>query len=446
MQWLFDHENRRYLDMFAGIVTVSVGHCHPHVTAAAHAQLDRLWHTTNIYLHPKIHAYAEMLAARLPGDLKVVYFVNSGSEANDMAMLLARLYTGSFDIIALRNAYHGMSPYTMGLTNLSTWKYNVPHGFGVHHSVNADPYRGLFGGQHCRDSPSQVQGRPCACKRDGECEAGKMYVKQLRDLIAHSTPGRIAGFFAESIQGVGGTVQFPRGFLKGAFEAVRESGGVCISDEVQTGFGRLGSHRWGFETHGVVPDIVTMAKGIGCARTRRRPHAPRSVPASADADADRVGSNGFPLAAVVTTPAIAQVMKQRLHFNTFGGNPIASAVGIATLETMEREKTQENCARVGAHLFSRLAALQTRHAVIGDVRGKGLMVGIELVRNRDTREPATAETAAVFERLKELGVLVGKGGLYGNVLRIKPPMCITVADVDFFAACLDRALTELHVE
>eukprot|EP00128_Syssomonas_multiformis_P014060 Colp12_sorted_trinity150504_noHs@31228 len=413
MQWLFDHENRRYLDMFGGIVTVSVGHCHPYVNKVAKEQLDKLWHTTNIYLHPNIHQYAEKLASTLPGNLKVVYFVNSGSEANDLAMMMARLYTKNFDIIALRNAYHGMSPYTMGLTNLGTWKYNMPHGFGVHHVRNPDPYRGPWGGSNCRDSPIQTD-RKCSCA-PGTCEAKTNFVDEVKDLVAHSTPHRLAAFFAESIQGVGGTVQFPKGYLKEVYELVRAHGGLTVADEVQTGFGRCGTHFWGFETHGVIPDIVTMAKGIG---------------------------NGYPLAAVVTTPEIANSLVGKLHFNTYGGNPVASAVGKAVLEVIEKENLQQNSLEVGTYFLEKLDGLKKKHALIGDVRGKGLMIGVEMVKDQTLRTPAPVETSYVWERCKDLGVLLGKGGLYGSVLRIKPPMCINKADVDFTIACMDQALEE----
>jgi len=395
-QYLFDEKGRRYLDGFAGIVTVSCGHCHPHIVAAANAQNERIQHTTTIYLHPNIGDYAAALAAKMPGDLKVCYFVNSGSEANDLAILMARAYTGNYDVIALRNGYHGGSPGTMGLTAHSTWKYNVPHSFGAHHALAPDPYRGPWG----HDDP----------------EAGAKYAADVRELIGFATPGKVAAFIAESIQGVGVTVVFPDGYLKAAYAHVRAAGGLCIADEVQAGFGRTGTHFWGFESQGVTPDIVTMAKGIG---------------------------NGAPLAAVVTTPAIAQALASRIHFNTFGGNPVCCAIGKAVLEVIEREGLQENSLKVGNHLLAGLRALQTKHSIIGEVRGKGLMIGVELVKDRKTKEPAKAECAQVFETAREMGLLIGKGGLHGNILRIKPPMCITLEDADFMLAVIDRALARL---
>lgn len=396
MQYLFDHTGRRYLDAIGGIVTISVGHCHPYVIQKVKQQTECLPHISSIYLHPNIVQYAEMLASKLPGDLSVCYFVNSGSEANDMALLMARLYTSNYDVIALRNAYHGGSASTMQLTAHSTWKYNYPHSFGVHHAINPDPYRGPWG----HDDPN----------------AGTKYAAEIKNLIDYTTPGRVAAFFAESIQGVGGTVIYPNGFLKQAYEVVRGAGGLCIADEVQTGFTRTGTHYWGFENHGVMPDIVTMAKGIG---------------------------DGVPLAAVVTTPKIAEALTSRIHFNTFGGNPVSCAAGMAVLEIIDRDNLQKNCLDRGNELLTGYRKLMAKHTIIGDVRGRGLMTGIELVKDRKTKEPAKAECLQVFERIKDLGLLTGKGGLYANTLRIKPPMCITEADVDFVLEVLDIALGEL---
>src|SRR5580698_3563853 len=294
-QYIFDEKGRRYLDGLGGIVTVSVGHCHPQVVEAIRRQNETLQHSTTIYLHPNIAEYAEKLASKMPGDLKVCYFVNSGSEANDLALLMARAYTGNFDVIALRNCYHGGNMSAMGLTSHSTWKFNVPHSFGVHHAMTPDPYRGTWD----RSNP----------------DAGKNYAADVKSLIDYGSSGQVAGFIAESIQGVGGVVVFPDGYLKNAYEHVRTAGGVCIADEVQAGFGRTGTHFWGFETQGVVPDIVTMAKGIG---------------------------NGCPLGAVVTTAKIASTLASRIHFNTFGGNPVVCAQGMAVLEVIEKENMQAN--------------------------------------------------------------------------------------------------------
>jgi len=396
MQYVWDETGKRYLDGLGGIVTISVGHCHPHVVAAANKQNATLQHSTTIYLQPNIAEYAEKLAAKMPGDLKCVYFVNSGSEANDLALLMARLYTGNYDMIALRNAYHGGNASGMGVTAHSTWKFNVPHSFGVHHAIAPYPYRGTYG----YDDP----------------DAGRKYADDVKQVIDYTTPGKVAGFIAESIQGVGGFVVFPDGYLQHAYAHVRAAGGVCIADEVQTGFGRTGTHYWGFETQGVIPDIVTMAKGIG---------------------------NGAPLAAVVTTPKIAAVMAQKIHFNTFGGNPVVSAIGKAVLEVIDREKLQENSLKLGTYILAGLEKLKAKYPVIGDVRGKGLMLGIEFVKDRATKEPGKEACAQVVENARELGLLLGKGGLWGQTIRFAPPMNITQADADFLLAVLDESLAAL---
>lgn len=396
MQYVWDEHGRRYLDALGGIVTVSVGHCHPHVVAAAHRQNELLQHSTTIYLQPNVVEYARDLAAKLPGDLKVCYFVNSGSEANDLALLMARAYTGNYDVIALRNAYHGGNATTMGLTAHRTWKFNVPHSFGVHHAVAPDPYRGLFG-------------------RD-DADAGKMYAADVQQLIDFASSGQVAAFIAESIQGVGGCIVFPDDYLKHAYAHVRAAGGLCIADEVQAGFGRTGTHYWGFETQGVIPDIVTMAKGIG---------------------------NGCPLGAVVTTAKIAATLSQRIHFNTFGGNPVVSAQGRAVLEVIEHEKLQENALKIGNRLLKGLNGLMQKHNLIGDVRGKGLMLGIELVKDRQTKEPAKEECAQILETCKEMGLLLGKGGLWGQTIRFSPPMCLHEQDADFLLEVLDRAFQKV---
>ncbi len=401
MQYLFDETGKRYLDGFAGIVTVSVGHCHPKVIDAVREQNERFQHTTTIYLHPNIATYAKKLASTFPkgSGLSVCYFTNSGSESNDLALLMARAHTGNFDVIALRNAYHGMSPTAMGLTAQNTWKMPVPHGFGIHHAKCPDLYRGPFG----HDDP----------------DAGEKYAEDVDEVIRYSTPGAIAAFIAEPIQGVGGTVELPPGYLSRVYASVRAAGGLCISDEVQTGFGRTGNHFWGFENHGVVPDMVTMAKGMG---------------------------NGAPCGAVVTRPEIAQALSQRLHFNTFGGNPVTMAQCEATLDVILNENIQKRALEIGGYLKQGLIELKTQHEAIGDVRGMGLMLGVELVTNRTTKEPAKKMCADVFERAKELGLLIGKGGIHGNVLRIKPPMCISREDVEFLIRVLDIALTEASTQ
>jgi len=394
MQWLFDETGRRYLDMFAGIVTVSCGHCHPKIVAAIEKQVETLQHATTIYLHPNFPLLAKKLASKMPKGLDVTYFVNDGSEANDLAVTMARLFTGNTDVIALRNGYHGGSPSAMGLTSHNTWKFPIPGAVGVHHAVHPDPYRSPFAG-----TPEEIATKSA---------------EDILGIIRYSTPGKIAAFIAEPIQGVGGATHGARNYLKEAYKIARDNGGLCIADEVQTGFGRTGDHYWGFENFDVVPDFVTMAKGIG---------------------------NGVPLGAVTTRMEIAQALTQRIHFNTFGGNPVCMAAGLAVLDVIDEDGLQENSRVLGKRLKDGIRELAKHHELIGDVRGMGLMLGVELVRDRGTKQPAKQETAALLEAAREMGVLLGKGGLDGNVLRIKPPMCITAEDADFTIDVLDRALT-----
>lgn len=394
MQYLFDETGDRYLDLFAGIVTVSVGHCHPEVTKAVTDQAQLLQHTTPIYLTDQAPLFAKELAAKLPGDLKVAYFVNSGSEATDLALTLARLHTGNDSIVTLRNGYHGLSGVAIGALGHGTWRNQLPAIPGFHHALNPDPYRGPFG------------------------DDGARYALDVLDLIRAACPtGRVGGFIAETIQGVGGSVELAPGYLKDVYKYVRAHGGVTIADEVQSGFGRTGTHYWGFERQGVVPDIVTMAKGIG---------------------------NGLPLAAVVTTPEIAKSLDRATHFNTFGGNPISCAAGRAVLRVVDENNFQDRCKSLGERFTKGLVELQAKHDIIGDVRGPGLMLGVELVTDRDAKTPATKETYEIMNRLREqYKILIGKGGYFGNVFRIKPPMCISDDDVDYFVEAFDDCLTKL---
>jgi alanine-glyoxylate transaminase/(R)-3-amino-2-methylpropionate-pyruvate transaminase len=307
---------------------------------------------------------------------------------------MARSYTKNFDVIALRNGYHGGTQGSMGLTSYSTWKYSVPHGFGVHHAVVPDRYRGQWGYD------------------DGN--AGAMYAKDVQDVIQRASSGSIAAFIAEPIQGVGGVIEMPPAYLQKSYKYVRDAGGLCIADEVQTGFGRTGDSFWGFQNHDVVPDIVTMAKGIG---------------------------NGCPLGAVVTTKEIIQSMTESIHFNTFGGNPVSCAQGLATLEVLLEDDMQGNAKRLGAILIDGLHDLQNKYSCIGDVRGRGLMVGIELVEDED-KTPATQLTEDVFELCREMGLIIGKGGYESNVIRIKPPLCVNETDIAFMLEVLGAALAK----
>lgn len=378
MQWLYDHQNKKYLDLVGGIVTVSVGHCHPKVVGALEDQIKTLWHSTNIYRHPKIYEYVEKLTSKFPEELQAVYLLNSGTEANDLAVLLAKAYTGNNDVLSLQSSYHGYSTGLMGLTATQCYRMPLPIPTGFYHAMLPDPYRGIWGG--CRDSISQVPG---ACSCPGDCVTADKYVNQLNELLETSVPtGRIAALFVESIQGVNGAVQFPKGYVKKAHQLIKKYGGLYVADEVQTGFGRTGDAFWGFQNHGIIPDIVTMAKGIG---------------------------NGFPMAAVVTTKEIAAAHAKASYFNTFGGNPMASAVGKSVLEVIEEEDLQNNCKTIGKYFIEQLMALQKVHPIIGDVRGKGLMLGLEFVKP-GTKEPMSKlDVDNIHEIAKDMGVLIGRG-------------------------------------
>ena len=397
MQYVWDETGRRYLDCFGGICTVSVGHCHPEVNAAVAKQNEIFQHCPTCYLNPVVVEYAEKLAATLPEPLSRVYFVNSGSEANDLAVLMARVATGNYDIISLRNCYHGGNAVGMSLTSHHTWKYNIPPMPGFQHARAPHPLRGGVP----YDDP----------------QAGEKYAAEIKELIRYGTSGKVAGFIAEPIQGVGGAVPYPNDYLGRAYALVREHGGVCIADEVQSGFGRTGENFWGFQNYGVVPDIVTMAKSIG---------------------------NGFPLAAVVTTDEIAAPMAGRIHFNTFGGDPVAMAQGMATLDIMLRDDTQGHCKKIGGQILAGLHALAAKHPCIGNVRGMGLILGMEFVKP-GTVEPDVPACADFFERCRHHGLIVGKGGLDGNVIRIKPPMCITEKDAEFLLAVFAKVLGGMKI-
>jgi 4-aminobutyrate aminotransferase-like enzyme/Ser/Thr protein kinase RdoA (MazF antagonist) len=391
-QFLYDADGRAYLDAYNNVPVC--GHSHPRVVAAVQRQVALL-NTNTRYLHDTVLRYAERLTALLPAPLSVCFFVNSATEANELALRLVRTHTGREDMIVLEHAYHG---HSSSLVDLSPYKFAGPGGSGrkawVHVAPLADDYRGAY--------------------RRGDPQAGAKYAARVAQLIAAGV--RPAGFIAESLPSVGGQVVFPPGYLAGVYSAVRSAGGLCIADEVQTGFGRIGHPFWGFETQGVVPDIVVLGKPIG---------------------------NGFPLGAVVTTPAIAAAFNNGMEFfSTFGGNPVASAAGLAVLDVIAEEKLADNSAAVGALLKRELSALAARHPLVGDVRGLGLFLGVELVRDRATLEPAGAEAGFVVNRLRDAGILAGTEGPHHNVIKIRPPLCFTAADAGFLAGTLDTILGE----
>jgi 4-aminobutyrate aminotransferase-like enzyme/Ser/Thr protein kinase RdoA (MazF antagonist) len=394
-QFLYDQDGIPYLDAVNNVP--HVGHSHPKVVAAACRQLARL-NTNTRYLYEELVSYAERLTALVPEPLRICFFVNSGSEANELALRLAEACTGGREIIVLDGAYHGN---TTSLIDISPYKFNGPGGRGapphVHVVPTPDPYRGLY--------------------RQGQAEVGKRYALHVQQVVDELHARGISPIFiCESLMGCAGQIVLPPGFLAEAYRAVREAGGICIADEVQVGFARLGTHFWGFQTQDVVPDIVTLGKPIG---------------------------NGFPLGAVITTPEVAAAFHSGMeYFSTYGGNPVACAVGLAVLDVIAEEHLQENALRVGTRLKAGLAELTARHTIIGDVRGMGLFLGVELVLDRERLTPATEQAAYVVERMKELGVLIGRDGPSANVLKIKPPLVFSEADADRLVATLDRVLDE----
>ncbi len=393
-QYLWDHQGKRYLDCLAQNLCISVGYNHPRVNAAVAAQMNRLQHVTTMYYHPLPGQFAEALVATLPaGNDWVVHFVNSGAEAIDLAVLAARTYTGNFEMLALRNAYHGMHFGTMAASGLSLCRQPVPPAPGYVHVHNPELYRGAYGGS-----------------LDG-------YLDDIRRVIESSTSGAVAGIMIEPIQGYGGVIPAPPGYLRQAAAMVREAGGLFICDEVQTGFGRTGEGWWGFQQDDVVPDIIVMSKGIG---------------------------NGFPIAAMVLRRDVAESMSQRKFFNTYGSNPMACAAGRAVLRAIEEDELIANARTVGASFGAALERAADRHECIGSVRGKGLMRGIEFVSNRVTRTPADGIAAGVQEALREHGVIVGRSGQHRNVLRINPPLCVTAEDAALLEEALDAALAAVR--
>ena len=379
-QYLFDAEGKRYLDAVNNIQ--HVGHCHPAIVEAAQQQYEKL-NTNTRYLNETIVNYAKTLTDKLPNGLDVCFFTNSGSEANDLALRMARLYTQSKQTIVLDAAYHGN---LSSLIEISPYKHDGPGGAGapdfVHTIPMPDPYRG---------------------KHRGE-DASTGYVNEVKTAIEYiqQKDGGKPVFIAESLMGCGGQLVLPEGFLKKSFELVREAGGICIADEVQIGFGRMGSHFWGFETCDVTPDIVTMGKSMG---------------------------NGHPLSAVVTTREIAEVFNNGMeYFNSFGGNPVSCAVGHAVLNVIEEESLQQNAKDVGNYLLDELRKID--HPLIGEVRGLGLFIGVELVNDHHTLVPAEKEANTIVNRMKEAGILMSTDGPDHNILKIKPPIIFTRENAD----------------
>jgi 4-aminobutyrate aminotransferase-like enzyme len=392
--YVWDVEGRQYLDFFGGILTISAGHCNPKVTSKIKQQVERLQHTTTVYPNEQIVALAEKLAQITPGRIQKSFFTNSGTEANEAAVMLARMATGSFEVVALRHGYSGHSLLTKSLTAHAPWRRAGVISVGVTHALNPYCYRCPFGLAYP--------------------DCGVACANDVENVIQTTTSGRIAAFLAEPIQGVGGFITPPKEYFKIVFNIVKQYGGLFIADEVQTGFGRTGKKWFGIEHWEVEPDILTAAKGM---------------------------ANGAPVGATVATPEVANAF-QGMTISTFGGNPVSSAAARATIEVIEEDKLLDNAHEVGGYFRQKLEQLKEKHALVGDVRGMGLMQGVELVKDRKTKEPAPQETNVLMDRCKNNGLLIGKGGLYSNVLRISPPLNIGKADVDEAVRILDKSLGE----
>lgn len=393
-QFLLDTTGRKYLDTVNNVA--HVGHEHPRVVRAGQNQ-SGLLNTNTRYLHDNIIEFAHDLLETFPPELSVVHFVNSGSEANELAMRMVKANTGQKDMMAIEVGYHGN---TGGCIDISSYKFDGKGGSGAPEHTHIlpipDPYRGIHRGE----------------------DTGELYAEYAHQKIkAVKDKGRnIGGFIVESILSCGGQIMLPEGYLSRIYDTVRAEGGLCIADEVQVGFGRCGQHFWAFELQDVIPDIVTVGKPIG---------------------------NGHPLAAVITTQEVAEKFANGMeYFNTFGGNPVSCAIGREVLSVIKEEKLQQNALEIGQYLTEKLMALQAKHSIIGDVRGIGFFLGFELVRNRETLEPADAEASYLANRMRDRGILMSTDGPLHNVLKIKPPMCFNRADADFLIENLDIVLSE----
>jgi 4-aminobutyrate aminotransferase len=394
-QFVWDADGNQYLDFFGGILTVSVGHCNEKVNRAVHEQVDRLQHVSTVFATEPQAALARKISAIAPGPGWKSFFTCSGTEANEMAILTARCYTGSSEIIALRHSYHGRSSLAMAMTGQASWKAGPPVQSGIAFAHNAYCYRCPFGLTY----PS--------C--DVKCG------QDVEDLIRTTTTGQIAGMIAEPIQGVGGFITPPKEYFGIVAEIVRKYGGIFISDEVQTAWGRTGSRWWGIEQWGVTPDIITSAKGL---------------------------ANGFPIGLTSARKEVADRIK-KLTISTFGGGPVPTSAAKAVIDLIEEENLAGNAAEMGALLREGLEDLQRKYSLIGDVRGMGLMQALELVQDHESKAPAAAETARLMEAARENRILIGKGGLYGNVIRVSPPLNVSRSDVSDFLRALDASFAQV---
>ncbi len=394
-QFVWDSDGNEYLDFFGGILTISVGHCNDQVNARVHEQLEKVQHVSTVFATEPQAALAKKIASITPDGLKKSFFTNSGTEANETAIMVARCFTGSSEIIALRHSYHGRSALAMAVTGNASWKVGPQLQPGIVYAHNAYCYRCPFGQKYP--------------------DCGIQCAQDIEEMIKTTTSGRVAGIIAEPIQGVGGFITPPKEYFKIVAEIVRKHGGIFISDEVQTGWGRTGDRWFGIEHWDVTPDMITSAKGMG---------------------------NGFPIGVTVARAEIADSLKG-LTISTFGGNPVTTTAAKAVIDVIEQENLVSNAAQVGGYLRQSLEELQRKHSIIGEVRGMGLMQGVELVQDRKSKVPATQETVRLMEAARENRILIGRGGLYGNVLRISPPLNIRKSDVDEFILRLDTSLAQI---
>lgn len=396
MQYLYDDDGQEYLDAYNNVA--HVGHCNPRVVEAGQNQMAIL-NTNTRYLHDLINTFAERLTATLPAPLTVCFFVNSGSEANELALRLARAHTEARDLIVLDHSYHGN---TTTLIDISPYKHDGPGGQGPPSWVHKVPLPDLYRGPH----------------RESDPNAAAKYADYVVEAIAQlqKREVRLSGFIAESLPSVAGQIVLPPGYLDKVYQAVRSGGGVCIADEVQTGYGRIGTHFWGFESYGVAPDIVVLGKPIG---------------------------NGHPIGAVVTTPDIAASFDNGMEFfSTFGGNTVSCAIGLAVLEEVQEKELQAHAMKVGATLLEGLNDLAKNSELIGNIRGSGFFLGVELVRDRETLEPATEEADIIVNRMREHHILFGTDGPFHNVLKIRPTMPFSESDAEKFIQKLAGVLSE----
>ncbi len=398
-QFVFDGDGRRYLDLFGGIVTVISGHAIAEITGPVKEQLDRIAHTSTLFLIPSQIELAErivgMVRESAPG-IERIFFTNSGTEANEAAFLLATLARGNNEFLALRHSYHGRSFATASASGQAPWRPTANSPVHVHYTMNAYCYRCPLG----KTYPSCE----IACARD------------LEPVIQTATSGHPAALIAEPIQGLGGFITPPPEYFTVLKEILDRYGVLFIADEVQTGWGRLGEAAFGFEYYGVQPDMFVFAKGLG---------------------------NGLPIGGVAATDALAGGIRS-LSISTFGGNPVCTTGALANLDYIARHDLQGNAKRMGDYFFERLWELQERHPIIGEVRGKGLLIGIELVTDRESRQPATQELPRIMDLTRRKGLIIGKGGLFGNVIRLSPPLIITKDDVDFAIGVFDEVFAEVE--